>query len=294
MTSMRPHASIALPIISSNSDDCDTSVCVQMASAPISPATRSARLALRSATTIFAPSSAKRFAMPSPKPDAAPVMTATLPFSRMFSSPMIEDDRLGCRHVVERLETLLATMTGALEAAEGKFDTAAGTVAIDEHLARTNPLGNSMLTAPVLRPDACHQPVVGAVGEANGFFLAAERKQRQHQAEHFLACNGRSRIDRTEQGRRKIEAAARRIGTDRAPRQNRSAGFLGFRHHRGDPLPLFGADQGAEVEVGFMRAGDQRRKTGSQRRRHFLVDRPLDQYSAAGRAGLPTILDDGV
>src|SRR6185312_4818681 len=206
MTSMRPNASIALPTISSNSDACDTSVCVQMASAPISPATRSARLALRSATTIFAPSSAKRLAMPSPKPDAAPVMTATLSFSRMLVSPMVEDDRLGCRHVVERLEAFFAAMAGALEAAEGKFDAAAGTVAIDEHLARANPLGNTVLAAAVAGPDAGNQPVVGAVGEANGFFLALERKQRQHRAEHFLAGDGAGRIDRAEQGRREIEA----------------------------------------------------------------------------------------
>src|SRR6185312_11994955 len=160
MTSMRPNASIALPTISSNSDACDTSVCVHMAAPPISPATRSARLALRSATTIFAPSSAKRLAMPSPKPDAAPVMTATLSFSRMLVSPMVEDDRLGCRHVVECLETLFAAVAGALEAAEGKFDAAAGAVAVDKNLARAHPLGHAVLAAAIPGPYAGNQPVV--------------------------------------------------------------------------------------------------------------------------------------
>lgn len=48
---------------------------------------------------------------------------------------MIEDDRLCRRHVVQRLEALFAAMTGALEAAEGQLDAAAGAVAVDEHLA---------------------------------------------------------------------------------------------------------------------------------------------------------------
>src|SRR6185295_10940370 len=57
---------------------------------PISTATRSAPFALRSATTTLAPSSAKRLAMPSPKPDAAPVMMATLSLRRVPFS-LIED-----------------------------------------------------------------------------------------------------------------------------------------------------------------------------------------------------------
>src|SRR5690606_10485970 len=69
---------------SSKSERRDTSILVHTAALPISLATCSAPLALMSATTIFAPSSAKRLAIPAPNPDAAPVMTATLSLRRFI------------------------------------------------------------------------------------------------------------------------------------------------------------------------------------------------------------------
>jgi hypothetical protein len=89
MMSMRPKAVIAAATIWSNSDCSETSVVTAMAASPMSVATRSAPLAFKSATTTFAPSSARRFAMPSPNPDAAPVMMATLSFRRMPFYPWL-------------------------------------------------------------------------------------------------------------------------------------------------------------------------------------------------------------
>src|SRR5690348_2838444 len=82
MMSRRPKRPVASLTMASTSARCETSALQATAASPISPATRSAPGPFRSATTTLAPSSAKRFAMPSPKPDAAPVTIATLPLRR--------------------------------------------------------------------------------------------------------------------------------------------------------------------------------------------------------------------
>ena len=43
-----------------------------------------------------------------------------------------------------------------------------------------------------------------------------------------------------------------------------------------------------------MRACDKFREPFGETGRHFLVDTPLDEDSAAGRAGLAAVLDDGI
>jgi len=55
--------------------------------ASIACATRAPPAPSTSLTTTLAPSSAKRWAMPSPNPEPAPVMIATLPASRIAASP---------------------------------------------------------------------------------------------------------------------------------------------------------------------------------------------------------------
>ena len=64
------------------------------------------------------------------------------------------NNRLGRAELLKRKETLLATMTAALHAAKGQFDTAARTVAVDEHLPAVQALRHALLTAAVLSPDA--------------------------------------------------------------------------------------------------------------------------------------------
>ena len=43
-------------------------------------------------------------------------------------------------------------MAGFLEAAKGQFNPAASTIAIDEDLTGTHPLGNAVLACAILRP----------------------------------------------------------------------------------------------------------------------------------------------
>src|SRR3989304_9074873 len=86
MMSRRPKAVSAAPITPRHSPPRVTSARTNSALPPavaISPATRSPPAALTSFTTTRAPSCAKRFAMPSPNPEPAPVTMATFPVSLM-------------------------------------------------------------------------------------------------------------------------------------------------------------------------------------------------------------------
>src|SRR5262245_34749836 len=107
--------------------------------------------------------------MPSPKPDAAPVMIATLSFRRAMLSAltMIENNGLGGRHVVERLEALLPSVTGLLETAERQLDAAARTIAINEDLTGADAFGDAVLPAAVVRPDSSDEAKLRTVGETD-------------------------------------------------------------------------------------------------------------------------------
>jgi hypothetical protein len=69
------------------------------------------------------------------------------------------------RHIVQRLESLLASITGFLHAAERQFDPSSGSIAIDEHLTHANLLGDTQRASAVSRPDACDQAKIGRVCE---------------------------------------------------------------------------------------------------------------------------------
>src|SRR6185295_8522936 len=83
--SMRPNLSTAAPISARIWSSCVTSVWRKMQAAPSFLASASPSGARRPAITIFAPCSTKISAVLSPMPLVAPVMTATLPFSRPMS-----------------------------------------------------------------------------------------------------------------------------------------------------------------------------------------------------------------
>ena len=82
--SSRPHCATVCLIIASTSEFLLTSATTAIALSPISPATIFAASSLISATTSFAPSSAKRAAIPRPNPEPAPVTSAILLFRRIF------------------------------------------------------------------------------------------------------------------------------------------------------------------------------------------------------------------
>src|ERR1700757_5197843 len=94
MTSMRPKAPVARWTSAATSPSTATSPAQKIALPPlptIAAATRSPPAGLMSLTTTVAPSCAKRSAIPSPNPEAAPVTTASLPASLMgLSSRRLE------------------------------------------------------------------------------------------------------------------------------------------------------------------------------------------------------------
>src|SRR3954471_14729266 len=71
-----------------------------MAPEPSRRAACSPRSESMSLTTTFAPSAEKRFAMPSPNPEAAPVTIATLP-SRRMASPLCVLERAMLAQLVD-------------------------------------------------------------------------------------------------------------------------------------------------------------------------------------------------
>ena len=80
----------------------------------------------------------------------------------------------------------LAAVTALLHAAERQFDAAAGAVAVDEHLTRTNALGDARLAAAVAGPHRGDEAVVGRVGERDRVGLVFERHHGKHGTEHFV------------------------------------------------------------------------------------------------------------
>src|SRR5690606_22033155 len=123
----------------------------------------------RSTMTTFAPPSAKRFAMPSPNPEPAPVMSATLPSSdTVISLTVIHGNRLQRGEPIERLEALFTAMAGFLHAAEGQFDAATGPIIVDEHLTGMDGARQAELTSAIIGPDAADEAIMRAIGNRDG------------------------------------------------------------------------------------------------------------------------------
>src|SRR5690348_5010957 len=191
-TSRLPKRSTAAATIACTSRAFVTSARTPTAFLPSAAAARSAPAPSRSATTTFAPSATNFLAMPSPNPDAAPVTTAIFPSSRMASplgktaSAVLDRDRLQRREAVQRLEPLLATVPGMLDAAERQLDAAAGAVVVDEDLAAPQRPRHPERAAAVARPDAGDEAVLGAVGDPDRVGLVVERDQHLHRSEDLL------------------------------------------------------------------------------------------------------------
>src|SRR3954468_5800080 len=81
------------------------------------------------------------------------------------ASPVVHHDGLRGREFVQRLEALLAAVAGALDAAEGQLDAAAGAEAVDEDLAAAHGAGDPHRAPGVAGPDAGDEAVGRAVGE---------------------------------------------------------------------------------------------------------------------------------
>src|SRR5215472_14821206 len=114
--------------------------------------------------------------MPSPKPDAAPVTMATFPASLTPGTPARTASLRSCvaqyhgfqsRETVERFESLLAAVSGMLDAPERQLDSATGAIAVHEHLAAPDRARHAQLPASIRGPHARHQPEVGAVRESD-------------------------------------------------------------------------------------------------------------------------------
>src|SRR5690242_9208458 len=228
--SRRPCASRVDCTSLATSASIDTLAATNRAWAPvdrISSATRSPARTLMSFTITFAPSAAKRRAIPSPNPDAAPVTIAILPSRRPLA--MLQDDRLQGGESVQRLEALLAAVAGMLDAAERQFDPSARAVAVDEHLAAADGACDAELSSAVARPDAGDESVTRGIREPYRLGFVGEGHRHQYRAEDLLAGDAALRGHVAQQARRHVESAGRRGGDDRSDRDGRDAVRFRFR-----------------------------------------------------------------
>ncbi len=104
-------------------------------------------------------------------------------------------DRFQLGKAIERLEPFLSAMPGFPNATKWQFNTASGTVIIDEHLASPQGLGQSHLSTPITRPDTGHQTIFGAVCDPNGLCFILERDQNLNRSENLFLRQNVNRRD---------------------------------------------------------------------------------------------------
>ena len=104
-------------------------------------------------------------------------------------------------------EALFASVAALLHAAERQFDSATRTVAVDEHLAAADALGDARLTRSIARPDCGDKAKVRPVREGDGVCLVFERQHGQDRAKHLVARERIAAWHRSEKSRRDVISA---------------------------------------------------------------------------------------
>src|SRR4029453_2776485 len=260
----------------------------------ISRVTRSPFATSMSLTTTFAPSAAKRLAMPSPNPDPAPVTMAILPARRIPPLSMLQHDGLEHGKSAQRLKSLFAPVPGMLHPAERQPAPAACAIAVHENLSAANRARHPQLPRPVARPDAGDKPERRAVRDADGVGFVPERHRSKPGPEHFVARERAVRRHVANKARLDVIAGGGRVWHDRPGGDGRIPFELRFVQEPVHALFLTGSAQRARIEIGKRRADLQSCEARGEHREDFFVARALDDEAASRRAGLPCVLDDRI
>ena len=200
---------------------------------------------------------------------------------------------LQCRKAVERLETLLAPVTGLADAAEWQLDTPASTVIIDEYLTGTKFPRQPHLPTTVPCPHAGDQTVVSAICNRQRLILGLERNHDDDRTKNFLLCELMIRVDVGEQNRPHIVSASGRAIGKHAFGSNvepTPATALDVPCHH---YLLTPGDEWPDVEIIDGRPDTKGCEFLRQCTHQVIIDAAMDENPRTRGTGLPRILYPG-
>lgn len=148
--------------------------------------------------------------------------------------------------------------------------------------------------APVLGPNRRDEAVFGRVGELERFFFGFEFGADEDGAKDLVVEEGRSGGDVSEDKRGLVEASLGCVRVDCSLGNHLELVLLGLFQEPLNAGKLLGGNDAADFQILLPRSATERLELLGNHRKHFIVDRRLDQQARTSGAGLSAVLDNRV